>query len=375
MKRIGITGCNGFIGRHLTQWLLLSPQRWEVRLCDHDLMSDAERLQEFVGGCDVIVHLAALNRNGDDEQIYTTNISIVRELIEAAEKSRSIPAVIYASSRQESNPNAYGRSKRDGRIELEQWALRSGATLRSLNLPNIYGEYGRAEYNSFVATFAYRLMHGLDPKIIVDRSVELLYVGNLCRTIEELIDQPTEPQTVETIHIGCDFTATVGEVLERLKAIREEYVDRNTIPDLGSADTLHLFSMLLSSAEPDRLFPRPFTLHTDSRGQFAEIVRTEGGGQVSYSTTESGVVRGNHFHTRKIERFAVIEGCAEVAMRRIGTDKVYRFRLDGNAPAWIDIPVWQTHSIRNCGEGRLVTLFWISEPFDSSDPDTYYQEV
>ena len=85
------------------------------------------------------------------------------------------------------------------------------------------------------------------------------------------------------------------------------------------------------------------------------------GGQVSYSTTKPGITRGNHFHTRKIERFAVIKGEAEIAMRKINTKKVFKFNLSENEPSFVDMPIWYTHNITNTGQSELITVFWINE--------------
>jgi UDP-2-acetamido-2,6-beta-L-arabino-hexul-4-ose reductase len=106
-----------------------------------------------------------------------------------------------------------------------------------------------------------------------------------------------------------------------------------------------------------------------------EVIRLNVGGQVSFSTTVPGITRGNHFHTRKIERFAVIKGKALIQLRQIGTDKVLDFYLDGNEPAYVDMPVWFTHNIKNVGEEELYTIFWINEFYDEKDPDTYFETV
>jgi UDP-2-acetamido-2,6-beta-L-arabino-hexul-4-ose reductase len=106
-----------------------------------------------------------------------------------------------------------------------------------------------------------------------------------------------------------------------------------------------------------------------------ETVRISSGGQVSFSTTVPGVTRGNHFHTRKAERFAVIKGKALIELRRIGTDEVLSFELDGDHPSFVDMPVWYTHNIKNTGTDELYTIFWINEHFDANDPDTYFEKV
>ena len=122
-------------------------------------------------------------------------------------------------------------------------------------------------------------------------------------------------------------------------------------------------------------FPVKLTQHTDDRGSFVEIIRLEVGGQVSFSTTKPNITRGNHFHTRKIERFAVIKGKALIQLRKIGTDEVLNFELNGDEPAYVDMPIWYTHNIKNIGDDILYTNFWINEFFNPNDADTYFEEV
>jgi UDP-2-acetamido-2,6-beta-L-arabino-hexul-4-ose reductase len=116
-------------------------------------------------------------------------------------------------------------------------------------------------------------------------------------------------------------------------------------------------------------------LNTDDRGSFVETVRLQNGGQVSFSTTKPGITRGNHFHTRKAERFAVIKGKARIQLRKVGTDEVLNFDLSGDEPSFVDMPVWYTHNITNTGKDDLYTIFWISEFYNSNDPDTYFDKV
>ena len=122
-------------------------------------------------------------------------------------------------------------------------------------------------------------------------------------------------------------------------------------------------------------FPKKLEQHADERGAFVEIARLGISGQSSFSTTLPEITRGNHYHTRKIERFVVIKGKALIQLRKIGNDEVYNFYLDGNEAAYVDMPVWYTHNIKNIGEETLYTIFWINEAFDINDPDTYFEIV
>ena len=122
-------------------------------------------------------------------------------------------------------------------------------------------------------------------------------------------------------------------------------------------------------------FPFLYKINKDDRGIFVEILKLHSGGQISYSTTKPGITRGNHFHTRKIERFAVIQGEAVIRMRKINTHEIFEFKLDGNNPSFVDMPVWYTHNITNAGSTELITIFWINEFYNPDNPDTFYEEV
>ena len=62
-----------------------------------------------------------------------------------------------------------------------------------------------------------------------------------------------------------------------------------------------------------------------------------------------------------------------IQLRKIGTDEVFKFYLNGENPSYIDMPVWYTHNISNIGDGELITLFWINESYDINNPDTFIE--
>ena len=71
----------------------------------------------------------------------------------------------------------------------------------------------------------------------------------------------------------------------------------------------------------------------------------------------------------------MIKGKALIQLRRIGSDEVLNFYLDGDDPAYVDMPIWYTHNIKNIGDDVLYTNFWINEAYNSDDADTYLAEV
>ncbi len=372
MLKIGITGQAGFIGTHLFNFLGLRKDEVIRIPFRDDFFSDTNKLEEFVRQCDVIVHLAALNRHNEPQVIYDTNIDLVTKLIRAIEGTGSKPHVLFSSSTQEDRDNIFGKSKREGREMLAQWAEKNGALFTGMIIPNVFGPFGNPYYNSVVATFSHQLTHAEQPEIEIDAQLKLVYIGELVKMIYDLIHSKSSEKE---FRIPYTKEIKVTEILDVLKNFKSNYYDNGIFPDLSDPFVRNLFNTFVCYIDIENYFPLKLQQSTDERGTFVETVKLNSGGQVSFSTTKPGITRGNHFHTRKAERFTVIKGKALIQLRRTGTDKVFNFELDGKEPAYVDMPVWYTHNITNIGNDDLYTIFWINEFFDPSDPDTFFEEV
>jgi UDP-2-acetamido-2,6-beta-L-arabino-hexul-4-ose reductase len=182
MLKVGITGQAGFIGTHLYNYLGLFKEEFECIPFKDEYFDNEDVLGKFVSSCDVIIHLAALNRHNDPEMIYQKNTGLVNQLIAAMESTGSRPHIIFSSSNQEELENPYGRSKKEGREKLSDWALRNNATFTGLIIPNVFGPFGHPYYNSVIATFSHQLTHEEEPKIHVNGLVCLIYIGELVKS-------------------------------------------------------------------------------------------------------------------------------------------------------------------------------------------------
>ncbi len=375
--RIGITGQAGFVGYHLYNTLSL---RDDVELIpfERSFFENPKALSQFVSACDTIVHLAAMNRHEDPNVIYGTNIGLVDKLIQACSATDSKPHIIFSSSSQELKDNLYGKSKKEGKEKFMDWANASGGKFTSLTIPNVFGPFGRPNYNSVVATFCHKVAHDEEPTIINDGEVGLIYINDLVKIFIDTIfaKEPSKPLTNNSfeVDIAPNHFVKVSRILELLNRFKTDYVGNGIFPNLEDHFEKSLFNTFRCYV-PESHYPVKFTKHTDPRGTFVEIARTQTSGQFSFSTTVPGITRGNHFHTRKAERFAVIRGKARIQLRRIGTDEVINYELDGDEPAYVDMPIWYTHNITNTGDEELITLFWINEPYDPEDADTYFENV
>ena len=368
MIRVGITGHNGFIGYHVTQHLRLEPDKYEIIPFERDAFEDEAKLQAFVTSCDKIIHLAAMNR-GDEQEIYQTNISLVQKLISAMESAGVSPHILFSSSTQETRGNLYGNSKKEGAELFQKWAEENNAVFSHFVIPNVFGPFGRPYYNSVTATFCHQLTHNETPVINVDATMMLIYVGDLAKEfvvhLEDTASAVIFPQPVSEI--------TVSGLLAKLEEFKAWYFENGMIPPLEDRFAVNLFNTFRSYAND--IMPIMGVQHSDPRGTFVEVMKEMTGGQTSFSTTVPGITRGNHYHLRKIERFCVVKGKALIQTRRVGTDIVHNYEVSGDKSAFIDMPIYYTHNIKNIGEEELLTIFWINELFNPKDSDTYFEEV
>lgn len=113
----------------------------------------------------------------------------------------------------------------------------------------------------------------------------------------------------------------------------------------------------------------------DERGKLMEIFKIPGGGQIFYSTTKPGFIRGNHYHKRKIEKFCVIEGKALIKLKNRENGEVQNIEVSGDEPQIIEIPVNWTHNIKNTGDTEMKLLVWVNEVFNPEDSDTFREEI
>lgn len=378
MIKVGITGQGGFIGKHLFNYLDLMK---DVALIPFKkrYFTQSEKLEKFVNSCDVIIHLAAMNRHDNPQVIYDNNIKLVNQLTNACETTDSTPHIIFSSTSQEESDNLYGKSKYDGRKLLEEWSIKNNAKFTGLIIPNVFGPFGAPFYNSFIATFAHQLTHDELPTIAIDKKVKLIYVGELIiqiyKDIVTKFNQGDKSKIVDEIEIAHTTEAKVSKVFNLLYNFKQNYYEKGILPNLDNTFEKNLFNTFLCYIDPDSFFPFHLKRHADNRGSFVEILKLNSGGQVSFSTTTPGITRGNHFHTYKSERFIVIKGKAKIEIRKIGTKETNTFLLDGANPSFVDMPIWYTHNITNVGDEDLYTVFWTNEIFSPDVPDTYYEEV
>lgn len=361
--RIAITGAHGFLGWHLSCRLLAQHDIEAVRLGRADF-ADPVRLAEALADADTVIHLAGVNRAQTDDEVERGNVELAQALATAL-ADRPVH-VVFANSVQADLDNPYGRGKKHAAKILA--AL--GGTFADVFLPNLFGEHGRPGYNSFVATFAHKVAVGETPTVTGDRLLLLLHAQDAAQSLIEAAERRADH---ESRPAGEEHG--IRETLDLLNEFHAMYAGRGDIPDVSTRFRRDLFNTYRAALWPHG-YPIAKQMHTDPRGDLVETSRSHGGQSQSYvSSTNTGFVRGEHYHLHKIERFIVFKGEAEIQLRRLFHDEVLTFQVSGKEPVILDMPTMWVHNLRNVGDEDLITVFWSDQLLDSDRPDQYPMKV
>lgn len=368
MTRIAVTGASGFIGSNLT--VQLRERGFDVVAISHHL--DAAQLLEALRGCELVFHLAGVNRPADERDFITGNQTMTERLLAALCVSTPSPPVVYASSVQASADNPYGRSKRAAELMIEAYGRNTGAAVSVLRLPNIFGKWCRPNYNSVVATFCHNIARGL-PITVNDPSatLSLLYIDDL---VAHLIASAQNPRaTADLVSDWPIYEATLGELATHLENFRDSRISLVT-GRVGTGFLRALHATYVSYLPPAG-FDYPLNAHTDPRGMFVEMLRTPDSGQFSFFSAHPGITRGGHYHHSKTEKFLVVQGEARFGFRHIVTGETLEIFTSGETPRVVEtVPGW-AHDVTNVGEQTMLVLLWANELFDPQRPDTIAAKV
>jgi len=371
MKKVLVTGSNGFIGKNLIEEL----RRLEdVEIRMFDVNDDIGALAEHLRDADIVFHLAGVNRPEKVEEFETGNTGLTQNIVDMLEKSnRNIP-VVLSSSIQATLDNPYGISKKRAEDILIEYSLKNDAKVYIYRFPNVFGKWCRPNYNSVVATFCYNISHGLNISISdVNKKIELVYIDDVVGEFLNILSQEGEDRNKYHYKINRTFRIHLRELAEKIYQIRDMRKSL-LVPDLSNDFMKYLHATYLSYLDKDD-FSHKLDLKTDQRGILAELIKSKHFGQIFVSTSHEGIIRGNHYHNTKVEKFCVLKGEAVIKFRNILEDEVLSYHVSGEEIEIVDIPPGYTHSIENLGDGEMIVLFWANQIFDPDKPDTYYSEV
>ncbi|MBO4693923.1 MAG: NAD-dependent epimerase/dehydratase family protein [Clostridia bacterium] len=395
-----VTGAKGFVGKNLVENLKnIRDKKNNTRpgisienIYEYDIDSTPENLENYCKNADFVFNLAGVNRPENPEDFKRGNFGFASELLATLKKYENKAPVMLSSSIQATlqgrfGKSEYGISKKAGEDLFFNYGKENGIKVLVYRFPNLAGKWVRPNYNSAVGTFCHNIANDL-PITVNDPSVELeiLFIDDL---VEEMYD------ALEGKEHRCEFDGlgtvlrkdgkycavpvthkvTLGYIVECLNRFHDQ-PKTLLMPEIapGSFEK-KLYSMYLSYLPEDKT-AFELKMNIDARGSFTELLKTEKCGQFSVNISKPGITKGQHWHNSKWEFFIVVSGRGLIEERKIGTEEVRRFEVDGDNITAVHMLPGYTHNIINLSDTEnLVTLMWANEQFDPVNPDTFRENV
>lgn len=396
--KILVTGAKGFVGRNLCENLKnirdgknRTTGLYIEKVFEYDIDSDARMLDEYCREADFVFNFAGVNRPKTQEEFMQNNYGFASKLLDALKKYGNTCPVMLSSSVQATMigryDGEYGRSKKAGEDLFFDYGKETGAKVLVYRFPNVFGKWGRPNYNSVVATFCNNIANDL-PISVNDRNseLELLYIDDLVFEMVMAIKgkesrcdydglNPIECVDGKYCFVPVSYKVNLGEIADTLYKFHDQ-PNTLVIPEIRkNSFAKKLYSTYLSYLPKEKI---AFSLktNTDERGSFTELLKTVSGGQVSVNISKPNAVKGQHWHNTKWEFFIVVKGRGLIQERKIGTDEIIEFEVSGDDIKAVHMLPGYTHNIINLSETEdLITIMWANEQFDKDNPDTFSEKV
>lgn len=364
--KVLVTGSKGFIGKNLISHL---QEIEDIEIISYDIDDEFKKIEDNINNIDFMFHLAGVNRPQTVEEFYTGNSDLTKKIVDLI-KGKNIPLLV-SSSIQAEKDNDYGKSKKIA----EDYIIENLDKYYIYRLHNVFGKWCKPNYNSVIATFCYNISHDLEITINDPASsLELIYIDDIINEFIRVLKGNNPDDLIDNYcYINPRYNVTLQYIVDKLYEFKES-MNSIYVPNTGNDFVKKLYSTYVSYVDTDKTFVSAVK-NVDERGAFIELLRTYDSGQFSVSFSKPGIVRGNHYHHTKMERFIVIKGRARISFSSVINDDKYSFEVDDSDIKIVTIPVGYTHNIENIGDGEMILAIWCNELFDKNNPDTYFKKV
>ncbi|MCI1953018.1 MAG: NAD-dependent epimerase/dehydratase family protein [Clostridiales bacterium] len=395
-----VTGAKGFVGKNLCCALKnlrdgkdkTRPSLKIDKIYEYDLNTEVSLLDEYCANADFVFNLAGVNRPKNNSEFMEGNFGFSSTLLDTLKKHKNTCPVMLSSSIQATligryGTSNYGKSKLAGENLFFDYATESGAKVLVYRFPNLFGKWCKPNYNSAVATFCYNMANDL-PIIVNDRSteLELLYIDDL---VSEMLDalegkeHHCEFDGVNTVlnnsgkycAVPITHHVTLGKIVDLLDSFKAQ-PETLVMPEIPEGSFAKKLCSTYLSYLPAEKVVFPLHMNADARGSFTELLKTASCGQFSVNISKPGITKGQHWHNSKWEFFIVVAGHGLIQERKIGTDEVLSFEVNGDEIKAVHMLPGYTHNIINLSDTEnLITLMWANEQFNQNHPDTFWEPV
>lgn len=305
--KILVAGSRGFVGRNLCV-RLRSMRDGNVEnsnisveeIFEYDVDTPETDLDRFCSEADFVFNLAGAMRPKNKDEFMRNNFGFASDLLNCLALHGNKCPVMIASSIQAEQNNLYGESKKAGEELMFKYARETGAKVLVYRFTNLFGKWGRPNYNSVISTFCYNIANGL-PITINDAEVVLPLV-HIDDVVDELVSalEGNEHMMESFCYVPVVHQVRLGNIAEMLYSFKDALA-RGDIPVLRDSFTRKLFSTYVSYLPEYEIVAK--LNHKDGNSEL----------RIGQSCIEALVVEPNesygpYWHDTSFERIVVAKG-------------------------------------------------------------------
>lgn len=380
--RILVLGARGFVGKNLVaqlynikdnkaRWYSL-PEPIEA-IYEYDFNKGDDVLEQYCTDCTYVLNVIEANNPRPDEQYNAVCVQTTKDLVERLKKhNNNSPIVTGCVSK--------SKELSDAELVLKQYSNKTGARFVCYRFNEMFGKWCEPNTFSEVCTECYNVAN--NKPVQTGNTSTILELNFIDDVVDELIESLSgrEHTTDGFAFVPNPYRYTLWEIVEYLLTFDKERTALK-VPRVSDTFIKALYSTYLSYF-PDEKVAYDLDMKTDNRGSFTEFLRTNNHGQVSVNVSKPGMVKGQHWHNNRVEKFLVVSGHGLLQQRKIGRDEngqpypVLDSYVSSDKMEVIEVRPGFTHNLINLSETEnLVTIIWGNDQFDPRHADTYFEIV
>lgn len=120
-------------------------------------------------------------------------------------------------------------------------------------------------------------------------------------------------------------------------------------------------------------------VHSDKRGWLVELLKAneleKPVKQIHITSIKPGYIRGNHYHSKRMEWFFIVAGKAKLSLQDIKTKEKICFKLSSKEPKVITIFPNISHAVKNIGKEMAYLVSAQSDIYNPRNPDAFPWEI
>ena len=243
MKKIVVTGANGFIAKNVIDFLISFNGYSIIKITRDD---DISSIRSKISNADILFHFAGVNRPKNEKDLGIDNFQYTKLIFDEIVNSKRDYLFVMSSSTQALLNNEYGVSKKMSEDYIINKTLLTKIFTNIYRFPGVFGKGCKPNYNSVVATYCYNISHHIPIKINnPDIGLNLIHVDDVSNEILKLLNSQYKNGEVNLIEFPNAEKISLKNLADLIKYFYSCHLN-NIKPSINNSFELNLHNTFLT---------------------------------------------------------------------------------------------------------------------------------